>query len=80
MKKNWKSTTAILNIGDKGKTITLLWLKLIAFAGYNERRRETNSHYRATSSGGYDYWAHGERSPRPIQGASHSLSFFILRL
>ena len=59
MKKSWKSTSAILNIGDKGKTITLFWLKLIAFTGYNECRGETNAHYRATGSGAYDSWTQG---------------------
>ena len=59
MKKSWKSTAAILNIGDKAKTITLLWLKLIAFTGYNECRREKNAHCRATDSRAYHSWAQG---------------------
>ena len=76
MKKSWKNTTNILSIGDKGKTITLLWLKLFAFTGYNERKGETNAHCRATSSGAYDSWTQG-LSPTYPRCFTFSIFFYF---
>ena len=76
MKKSWKSTAAILNIGDKCKTITLLWLKLIAFTSYNECRGEKNAHWRATGSRAYHSWAQG-LSPTYPRCFTFSIFFYF---